>query len=447
MSDYKVAVHYVPANVDITSSALNDYKLLNQYKTFDVSVLSKQFEKYMRAKDSLEDVRFDFHAPLGLDAHTVISSNKTAFNNTIVRATFGRLLHLFRADNIKAERNEGESITFIYRDDYEDLPGKGPIKIHLQVKHEYILHCIRQLDPLCKSFSTHPIMKKYRLEWKVNLFNRSSYSYGIHGFPHRDIGLKTVNGGVAATFVIYASSNADITTLLLKELLRVFHNEEMGLMDVRSTESLTPGHIRLNSIISYAHTDRNTMMRTLRGNVLEFPGVPHTLPPWIATMAGECTSDKKDALNAESQLYLGMNICNEDGSGINYQTKCNTAPRTEDQKYCYIPEHTLNPRIVLASEGASAGASEGASEGASAGASEGASEGASAGAGKAAGSPGEASGGARVGVVKAVSEVAAEEAVELAVEAVAAVVGGNRKTKSRIRRNKRSRRSRKYRRS
>jgi len=416
MSDYEVAVYYVPANADITTSAYNVYKRLMKYKTFDVRALGAQFETYMGAKDSLKDIRFDFHEPLGLDAHVYIASNKTAFNNAIIRATFSRFPHIFRADRIMAERNDKDSISFVYRDDYEDLPGKGPIKIHLQVKHEYILHCILQLASLCDGFSTHPVMKRYRLEWKVNLLNRSSYSYGIHGFPHHDIGLREVNGGVAGTFVIYASSNADITTLLLKELLRVFHNQEMGLMDVRSTESLTPGHIRLNSIISYAHTDRNTTMRVLRGNVLEFPGVSRTLPPWLAAMAAECTSAKKDALNAESQLYLGMNICNEEDSGINYQTKCNTPPRTSEQIYCYIPEHTLNPRTV--------------------------SEGASAGAGKAAGVPG----GARVGVVKAVSEVAAEEAVEMAVEAVAAVLGGYRKTKSRIRRrrNNRSRRSRKH---
>ena len=351
MSEYQVAVHYVPANVDITSSAYNVYKRLNQYKSFDVSALGAQFEKYMRTKDSLEDVRFDFHAPLGLDAHTYIGSNKTAFNNTIVRATFSRLSHMFRADDIKAERNDGDSITFIYRDDYEDLPGKGPIKIHLQVKHEYILHCIIQLAALCNSFSTHPIMRRYRLEWKVNLFNRSSYSFGIHGFPHHDIGLKEINGGVAGTFVMYASSNAEITTLLLKELLRVFHNGEMGLMDVRSAESLTPGHIRLNSIISYANTDRNKMMDILRSNVASFSAVPRTLPPWLITMATECTPAKKDALNAESQLYLGMNICDEEGGGIDYQTMCNTPPRSPEQKYCYIPEHTLNPRMLLAPAG------------------------------------------------------------------------------------------------
>jgi hypothetical protein len=268
-------------------------------------------------------------------------------NALLISNTFDRFSHMFGSPEIRAERG-GQSIGFTYRDFYDEFPGKGPFKIHLQVKHEYILYCIIQLGTLCDSFSTHPLLRRYSLGWKVCLFNRPSYSYGIDDFPHHDNALKEINGGVAGTFVIYASSNAEITTILLRELLRVFHNEEMGLMNIRSTESLTPGHIRLNSIISYANTDRNTMIATLRRNIAEFPGVPNPLPPWLATMADECTPAKKDELNAESQRYLGMDICDGAGVGINYQTMCNTPPRTPDQKYCYMSERTLNPRMMLA---------------------------------------------------------------------------------------------------
>ena len=345
MSGTKVAFHYVPADVDITSSRQNVFGPLNKYITVDIRPLGVAFESYMRSRP--EDVRFNFYEPLGLATHTFIVSNHTQMNNLIIENTFNRFNQMFGAPEIRAERG-GQSITFMHKDYYADLPGKGPFKIHLQVKHEYILHCIIQLGTLFNSFSTHPLLIRYSLSWKVCLFNRPSYSYGIDGFPHHDNGLKEINGGVAGTFVIYASSNAEITTFILRELLRVFNNEEMGLMDVRSTESLTPGHIRLNSIISYANTDRNTMISTLRRNIAEFPEVPRTLPPWLATMAAECTPAKKDELNAESQRYLGMDICDGTGAGINYQTMCNTAPRTPEQKYCYMPALTLNPRMLLA---------------------------------------------------------------------------------------------------
>jgi hypothetical protein len=347
MFSQAVSFHYVPASVDITSSRDNIFKRLTRYTTIDIRPLGVAFEKYMRAKDSLEDVRFNFYEPLGLETHTFIVSNHTQMNSLIISATFDRFSRMFGSPEIRAERG-GQSIAFTHRDHYEDLPGKGPFKIHLQVKHEYILHCIIQLGTLCDSFSTNPLLRRHSLSWKVCLFNRPSYSYGIDGFPHHDNGLKEINGGVAGTFVIYASSDAEITTFILRELLRVFHNEEMGLMNIRSTESLTPGHIRLNSIISYANTDRNTMIGRLRRNITEFPDVPNTLPPWLATMAGECTPVKKDELNTESQRYLGMDICDDAGAGINYQTMCNTPPRTPEQKYCYMPELTLNPRMLLA---------------------------------------------------------------------------------------------------
>jgi len=128
MSGYEVAFHYVPANVDITSSRSNIFNTLTRYTTVDIRPLGVAFERYMRSRP--EDVRFNFYEPLGLETHTFIVSNHTQMNALLISNTFDRFSHMFGSPEIRAERG-GQSIAFTHRDDYEDLPGKEIGRAHV----------------------------------------------------------------------------------------------------------------------------------------------------------------------------------------------------------------------------------------------------------------------------------------------------------------------------
>jgi hypothetical protein len=58
MFSQAVAFHFVPANVDITSSSDDIFKRLTRYTTVDIRPLGVAFESYMRSRP--EDVRFNF---------------------------------------------------------------------------------------------------------------------------------------------------------------------------------------------------------------------------------------------------------------------------------------------------------------------------------------------------------------------------------------------------
>jgi hypothetical protein len=118
----------------------------------------------------------------------------------------------------------------------------------------------------------------------------------------------------------------------------------MGLMDLNAPDTLTAGHVRLNHMISYASTDRDSLLKRLAANITKFPETPTVLPPWIGDMARSCSADTMAAVNKDSQLYIGMNVCDAEGKPIDYEQACNTAPRKKDQNYCYMPSTLLDPR-------------------------------------------------------------------------------------------------------
>jgi hypothetical protein len=186
------------------------------------------------------------------------------------------------------------------------------------------------------------LIPEYSFEWKFAPWNRDSK------LRPNDHALRKANAGVAATFVIYISSDSSINKRILTELLRIFPNdEELGLMDIKSQDTLTAGHVRLNHMISYSGTDRGDIMKAIEADIASFPRAARAaLPAWIGDMASDCSVDAMAHINRDSQLYLGLDVCDTEGKPINYAAICDTGPRTEDQTYCYMPPIVLDPRTL-----------------------------------------------------------------------------------------------------
>ena len=225
-------------------------------------------------------------------------------------------------------------------------------KIHLQVKHEYILHCMLRLTGLAGILpGFHTIFPENEIHWKVYFWNRDS------NLGPEDTELRRLNGGVAATFVIYASSDKRIMSRILHWLLERFpEHDTYGLMDVTGTDTLTAGHIRLNRMISYASSDRAALLKMRNANAANFSKhVPYVLPKWLRTLQRSC-SDPAEA-NRQSQLFIGKDICTAEAGRINYKALCDSpfvaGANPDERNFCYMNPDILNPRRFLGMQASS----------------------------------------------------------------------------------------------
>jgi len=332
-------INYISGKEDIDRA--DRFSVILKSTFIDFSNLTAKFSKYITAykANTLADVRFNMYSLIGLPDNSYIEFyQQTRLNREVIWRTFSQRFDTFGDETLSIE--PGNSIFFRYRFGAQKFPGIEENKIHLQVKHEYILHCILKLMPLKDLFP------EYAFTWKFNLWNRDS------NLRPNDHLLREANNGVAATFVLYGSSDPVIMIRILTELLRLFPNDaEMGVMDLNATDTLTAGHVRLNHMISYASTDRGSLIKRIEANVAKFPEAPTMLPPWIGAMAESCSADTKEAVNKESQLYIGMDVCDAEGKPIDYERMCNTAPRTKAQSYCYMPVALIDPRTIRRSGG------------------------------------------------------------------------------------------------
>jgi hypothetical protein len=333
-----VTISYLPGTVPATDMDVFASKVVKD-QVITLDLLREAFDNYIGNYQSgtLADIRLNFYSLLGIPENSYIyDTYQPLLNTAVLNSVFKKngILHPVFVSPSRIVVNQ--HLVFRYNVGKPNFPGAGINKIHLQAKHEYILHCVLKLVNLAAEFPSHEV------QWKFHLWNRDS------NLLSGDTTIRDINGGVAGTIVIYGSSDTLKQTKILSYLLRMFPNhEEMGLMDIRDTSTLTAGHIRLNKLISYAGTDRGTLIDRLQANMKTFPAIPTRLPPWLKELTTDCDNDA-------SQLHIGMNACDADSKPIDYEALCNTGPRTKDQGYCYMPTTLLDPRIIRSAGGSRA---------------------------------------------------------------------------------------------
>ena len=330
---HEINISYISGDEDMDRMD----RIPTMYKSVCVNFenLIDKFSKYITAykANTLTDICFNMYNVIGIPDNSYIQYDNQPDLIGFVGTAIARNLDITDKTDLTIVGNN--HVNFWYRKGKQAFPGFRVNKIHLQVKHEYILNCVMKLLHL------KDICPEYDLQWKFTPWNRES------NLRPNDHALREINNGVSGTFVIYGSSDPAIMTLILNELLRLFPNyAEMGLMELNNTHTLTVGHVRLNNMISYSSTDRASLTDQLAKDIAKFSDRPTCLPSWIGDMNRLCTADSKDVINKESQLYIGMDVCDAEGKQIDYERKCNTPPRTNDQNYCYMPETLIDPRTL-----------------------------------------------------------------------------------------------------
>ena len=305
-------------------------------KVIDPNVLKTAITTYIKDKSETE---FNFYEKIGLATYSYISLQSQISLNEVVR-------QVFNEPDISAKLGSPRLIAqtqiyFQYNVDKPKFVGIDQNKIHLLVKHEYILKCILRL---AGPTGFHTLFPNNFSTWKVSIWNRDS------NLQPGDTVLREVNGGVAATIVLYGSSEDGVMVDMIKWLLELFpEHETYGLMDIRGTDTLTAGHVRINRMMSYASSDRNALLDVRDANLKAFSTtIVRGVPSWVNDLPCD---------NVLSQLYIGKDVCNSDGSRIDFNAICNTAPTDaekldpDSRNYCYMNRATFDPRVLTAISG------------------------------------------------------------------------------------------------
>ena len=206
-------------------------------------------------------------------------------------------------------------------------------KIHLVTLPDYILYTFCKLT-LLRLFP-------YFVQTKMNFDSRSHLPT-----PH-DIALlsDTVNGGAAATFVIYAGMDPNAMILLLHSLHIIFKGEEHIIGGMTTLDAPTIGiptfNVRLNQLIAYASGDRGKKLNArLQDDGVPVEGAPpkgtFKKPDWIADMQKACSNTTKDAINKDALLWLGHELCDATGKALPDPTPCGI---------CYMTSKDAEPMV------------------------------------------------------------------------------------------------------
>lgn len=336
-----VAVRYYDPEVNLDGTPAEPHIVIRPITPIREN-LGRVLETY-RAGPAL--FRFSFFDEFGIPPYSQISMSDLfgagwtpGLKYIIKRELLQPYVGFFQNPYAINETQRSNYIEFVYNEGRPMFEGYALNKIHLFVKHEYILYAILKLATLPTHFPANKFVFKFQLFNRTsNLRPENTGLYDIH-----------TDGGLSPTIVIYASSDNGIMSLLLNRVLELFRGqeEEIGLMDDRGILKLSPFNIRLNNLVSYAAGDRgqslDAMIRNI-GNIRQY--TDYTIPRWLTDMQSSCTAATRDEINRRSQLYIGVDACDEAGAAIDYAAKCREA-RTPDMKYCYLTKNAdmLDPR-------------------------------------------------------------------------------------------------------
>jgi hypothetical protein len=194
-------------------------------------------------------------------------------------------------------------------------------KIHLCVKEEYQLYAFIKLALIFIDEFLKWNPNDY-LELKWNTLSRFS-----HLLPD-DIVLRTINGGPAASIVLYTrTADPDVMHKYLQTIMQAFpEHEVIGSMDLENDISIPYGNVRLNRLLCYAQGDRQEKIANKKANRAAAVRPKKAIPEWI-----------KELTDAQSRLYLGL-----PAPGALNDT-C-----VEDICYLAIDKTMLDPRTVIA---------------------------------------------------------------------------------------------------
>jgi hypothetical protein len=250
-----------------------------------------------------EGYRFNLYEFLGIPSESILT-NASLVSETIAAIRLPCTNSIFHTS---------PGIDYVYASDLNATPGNPGIhkglpftdiyKIHLMVKHEYILYAVLKLDAARR---TYAFLNSIQFQMKFSLNSR------YHSVTAADTVLvdDTMNGGSSPTIVIYLNNDPAVLRGFLTALMSIFSVEEqerMGLMEDGEFWAIPPFNIRISKMIAYTAGDRVKKLDQRVANRAAGKGPVQPLPPWIREIQDRCPGSA-----TYSKKVLGRNVCDLD---------------------------------------------------------------------------------------------------------------------------------------
>jgi DNA-binding ferritin-like protein (Dps family) len=192
---------------------------------------------------------------------------------------------------------------FVFK--YRNIDIEKKYKIHLQIKHEYIIYVILKLVNLY--ISDLDFFKNNNFIIKFSLNSKTSNPSKEDTILLSD----ELNGGALPSIIIYSNENKEDTKLLIKYILNLFGSEEIdkiGLMNKEDNIKIPPFNIRFNNILAYTMGER---ISKLDDRIKAKGGKPLSeskfkIPKWLENKIDEL---EEKELNEYTLNYLGYEYC------------------------------------------------------------------------------------------------------------------------------------------
>ncbi len=207
------------------------------------------------------------------------------------RAWFANSPFLFLSDvrSFVPERHE-----LHMRNDRTIPPREDLYKLHVSVKHEYILYTVLKLSTLHFA-EQRPFQMKCLFNSRYsNITDRNTGAFNMRG-----------NGGSVPPIVIYGETDIRTIRTIYQAAQLLFTAEDraaMGMMPQGDPTRIPPMNVRLDEMFAYALGDRDQKLTRYERNVE--PAC--RLPGWLLAKLGQCDNP---AVIGELQGWFGRPVC------------------------------------------------------------------------------------------------------------------------------------------
>lgn len=213
------------------------------------------------------------------------------------------ILHIPRGDGTVIVRQHELHV----EDNGTILPVQDIYKLHISVKHKYILYTVLKLAAFRATIQD---IRPFQMKC---LFN-SRYSE----ISAENTGLLNLagNGGSVPPIVLYMNQNPANLYRIFQGANSLFSEEDrqtMGLMTTDYPLRIPPLNIRLNEMFAYALGDRNQKLSLYEKDAYEGKESACRLPGWLLADMAHCdTPAIRDAL----QTQFGRPVCDRVVEGV-----------------------------------------------------------------------------------------------------------------------------------
>lgn len=192
------------------------------------------------------------------------------------------------------------------REDRTIAPREDLYKLHVSVKHEYILYTVLKLSTIYLE-GQRPFQLKFQFNSRYsNLTSLNTSAFDMKG-----------NGGSVPPIVIYGSTGIASIRNIYKAAYNLFpERAQIGLMMQGEPWNIPPMNVRLDEMFAYTLGDRDQKLTRYEKDIEPVC----KLPGWLLAKTGQC-QHRSALVDAEMRTLFGRTLCDRVDAEGAFQTR------------------------------------------------------------------------------------------------------------------------------